>query len=189
MKERQNEGEEHKEGNNVHLWFWWKSSERGGHLAWHIFTVHWILLYLVVFHISPRLFVLHGPLESLTTNLATAKRHQHTPMQLNSPPEQIFNKLYACIRILHSFHITRDYHETECNYLLQTTRVYALKEDTQSAEVLSWSWRVWFSTNERKHVLLASPLQKLLPYITAFTTNTSCQIEGENFKNIFWQTH
>lgn len=91
VKERQNEGEEHKEGNNVHLWFWWKSSERRVHLAWHIFTVHWMLVYLIIFHISPHMLVLHGPLESLTRILTTAETHQHTPIQLNSPREHLYS--------------------------------------------------------------------------------------------------
>lgn len=72
------------------------------HLAWHIFTVHWMLVYLIVCHISPHMLVLHGPLESLTRILTTAETHQHTPMQLNSPREQIFNKLYACL-LIHIF--------------------------------------------------------------------------------------
>lgn len=76
-KKDRTRGEEHREGNNVHLWFWWKSSKRWGHLGWHIFTVQWMLVYLIVFHISLRLFVLHGPLKSLTTNLTTAKTSTH----------------------------------------------------------------------------------------------------------------
>lgn len=95
-RKREWKGEEHKEGNNVHLWFWWKPSHRWGHLYWHIFAVHGMPVFLVIFHISLRVFVLHGPLESLTKSLVTATTHQYTPMQLSSPPRRIFITNFRC---------------------------------------------------------------------------------------------
>jgi len=40
--------------------------------------------------------------QSLTRILTTAETHQNTKMQLKSPREQIFNKLYAC-QLIHIF--------------------------------------------------------------------------------------
>lgn len=71
-----------KEGNNVHLWFVWKSSKRWEHLGWHIFTVQRAVVCSpcpFVFHFRFRRLAFHGPPESF---------HRMNPRLFDFEPHQ-----------------------------------------------------------------------------------------------------